>query len=228
MRLIIFTCGFYNRHFESLGDHKGKAMEFYLQGFLMCFGLIATIGAQNTFLLKQGLLKQHVFVLCVLFFLCDCLLFSLGVFGLGHFISQEKIASVVLALVGGLFLLVYGGRAFLSAYRNNTALALEQGASLSLKRTVAIALALTFLNPHVYLDTIVIVGGIAGTLSIEHKTAFLIGTISASGLWFFSVGYGARVLIPFFQKAITWRLLDCSTGIIMWFIAFSLIKYALA
>ncbi|MFZ7201270.1 LysE/ArgO family amino acid transporter [Avibacterium avium] len=202
-------------------------MEFYLQGFLMCFGLIATIGAQNTFLLKQGLLKQHVFLLCVLFFLCDCLLFSLGVFGLGHFISQEKIASVVLALVGGLFLLVYGARAFLSAYRNNTALALEQSTTLPLKKIILIALALTFLNPHVYLDTIVIVGGIAGTLSAEQKFAFLLGTISASGLWFFSVGYGARLLIPFFRNPITWRLLDSVTGIIMWFIAFNLLRYAL-
>lgn len=203
-------------------------MDIYLQGFLMCFGLIATIGAQNMFLLKQGLLKQHVFVLCCLFFLSDCLLFSLGVFGLGHFISQEKIASVALALVGGLFLLVYGARAFLSAYRNNTAVALEQGATLPLKKIILIALALTFLNPHVYLDTIVIVGGIAGTLSAEQKFAFLLGTISASGLWFFSVGYGARLLIPLFQKPITWRLLDFTTGVIMWFIAFGLIKYAFA
>lgn len=201
-------------------------MEYYSQGFLICMGLIATIGAQNTFLLKQGLLKQHVFLLCLLFFLCDCLLFSLGVFGLGHFISQEKMASVALALVGALFLCIYGARAFLSAYRNNTALSLEQGSRLSLKRVMMIALALTFLNPHVYLDTIVIIGGIAGTLNTEQKWAFLLGTSSASGLWFFSVGYGTRLLIPFFQKPLTWRLLDFFTGIIMWFIALNLAKYA--
>lgn len=200
-------------------------MENFIQGFLICAGLITTIGAQNAFLIKQALLKQHTFLLCSLFFLCDCMLFAVGIFGLGSLISQTPIATIALAFIGGLFLFIYGIKSFISAYQGNIALQLEKGAIQSLKKTLLIALAITLLNPHVYLDTVVIIGGIAGTLSPESKLFFLLGTSLSSGLWFFGVGYGARLLIPFFQKTITWRILDFTTGIIMWGIAFGLIHY---
>lgn len=200
-------------------------MENFIQGFLICAGLITTIGAQNAFLIKQALLKQHTFILCSLFFLCDCLLFVVGIFGLGSLISQTPIATIALAFIGGLFLFVYGLKSFISAYQGKTALQLESGSTQSLKKTILIALAITLLNPHVYLDTVVIIGGIAGTLNPEDKLFFLLGTSLSSGLWFFGVGYGARLLIPFFQKAITWRVLDFITGIIMWGIAVGLVHY---
>lgn len=200
-------------------------MENFIQGFLICAGLITTIGAQNAFLIKQALLKQHTFILCSLFFLCDCLLFVVGIFGLGSLISQTPIATIALAFIGGLFLFVYGLKSFISAYQGKTALQLESGSTQSLKKTILIALAITLLNPHVYLDTVVIIGGIAGTLNPEDKLFFLLGTSLGSGLWFFGVGYGARLLIPFFQKAITWRVLDFITGIIMWGIAVGLVHY---
>lgn len=200
-------------------------MENFIQGFLICAGLITTIGAQNAFLIKQALLKQHTFILCSLFFLCDCLLFVVGIFGLGSLISQTPIATIALAFIGGLFLFVYGLKSFISAYQGKTALQLESGSTQSLKKTILIALAITLLNPHVYLDTVVIIGGIAGTLNPEDKLFFLLGTSLSSSLWFFGVGYGARLPIPFFQKAITWRVLDFITGIIMWGIAVGLVHY---
>ncbi|WP_373099212.1 MULTISPECIES: LysE/ArgO family amino acid transporter [Pasteurellaceae] len=203
-------------------------MEHFIQGFLICAGLIVTIGAQNAFILKQGLLRQHVFLVCGLCFLCDCLLFSIGVFGLGTFIRRLPAATIGLAAIGALFLTLYGARAFLSAYRGNTALVVAQGGNTqSLWKTLWFTLAITLLNPHVYLDSIVIIGGIAGTLAEAAKIGFLLGAISASGLWFFGVGYGSKLLIPFFRRPITWRLLDAITGIIMWGIAFGLIRYGI-
>ena len=205
-------------------------MEHLLQGFLVSGGLIIAIGAQNAFVLKQGLLKRHTFWISFTCFLCDFILISLGVLGLGHLISQSPMASVALAFVGALFLLVYGARAFKSAYMGNSTLHIEPQAedSGSAIKAVFATLAMTLLNPHVYLDTVVIIGGVAGTLALSEKWLFLLGAVFASALWFFGLGYGARLLIPLFKRPITWRILDSLIGIVMWLISFSLIKYGLA
>ncbi|PJG83105.1 LysE/ArgO family amino acid transporter [Caviibacterium pharyngocola] len=203
-------------------------MEHFLYGFWVTAGLIIAIGAQNAFVLKQGLLKQHTFWIALTCILCDLVLIGAGVFGLGTLISANPIASVALALVGALFLLVYGFRAFRSAYKGNGNLAVEktQENNTALK-AVLLTLAITLLNPHVYLDTVVIMGGIAGTLAPMQKGLFLIGAITTSTIWFFSLAYGARLLIPLFQRPITWRILDILIGIIMWLIAGSLVSYAI-
>ncbi|MFD0966762.1 LysE/ArgO family amino acid transporter [Seminibacterium arietis] len=202
-------------------------MQYFLQGFLICAGLITTIGAQNAFLIKQGLLKQHILSLILLFFICDVVLFYVTIFGLGTFINQDSIASVALAFIGSLFLLVYGTKSLISAYQGSTALLVKKTEqSQSFKKIILIGLAVTLLNPHVYLDVVVIIGGIAGTLPKEGKLLFLIGNSTASALWFFGVGYGSRLLAPLFKRPITWQILDTLTAIIMWIIAFSLAKYA--
>ncbi|GJH42576.1 LysE/ArgO family amino acid transporter [Pasteurella canis] len=202
-------------------------MEPLLQGFFVTSGLIIAIGAQNAFVLKQGLLKQNILAVILTCFICDIVLISLGVLGLGSLISQNLMATVVLAFLGATFLLFYGLKAFLSAYHGDASLTFEEQENTPQRAIHAViaTLLITLLNPHVYLDTVVILGGIAGTLAFQEKILFLIGALCVSALWFFSLGYGARLLIPFFRRPITWRILDLIIGVIMWAIAISLIHY---
>lgn len=204
-------------------------MDTFLHGFVVCFGLIVSIGAQNAFLLKQGILKQHVFWIAFICFFCDVVLMTLGVLGLGSLIAQSPLASLLLAIIGALFLLTYGSRSFVSAYRGTSQLlAMQDGQKGSLKKSVMITLAITLLNPHVYIDTVVIVGGIGGTLSFDEKMQFLLGALVCSFIWFFGVGYGAGLLSRYFEKRRTWQILDTVTGLIMYGIAISLIFYSIS
>lgn len=203
-------------------------MDIFLQGFIVCFGLIVSIGAQNAFLLKQGILKQHVFWIATICFLCDVVLMGLGILGLGTLIAQSHWLSLALALIGAIFLFTYGSRSFLAAYRGADYLMIQKGEeSSSLKKAIMVTLAITLLNPHVYIDTVVIVGGIGGTLNFEQKVQFLSGALICSFLWFFGLGYGAGLLSHYFEKRRTWQILDSITGIIMYLIAISLIMYAI-
>lgn len=202
-------------------------MDNFLQGFMVCFGLIVSIGAQNAYLLKQGILKQHVFWVAIICWLCDVTLMSLGVLGLGTLIAQSPISSLILALFGAIFLFTYGSKSFIAAYKSSSFLETNQdNEQTSLKKAIAITLAITLLNPHVYIDTVVIVGGIGGTLDFNGKMSFLFGALLCSFLWFFGVGYGAGFLSPYFKKRRTWQILDIITGLIMYFIAGSLFVYA--
>lgn len=199
----------------------------FIQGLFVSGGLIIAIGAQNAFVLKQGLMKNHIFWVALTCFLCDFVLMSFGVLGFGSLISQSPMATIALAVVGALFLAVYGLRAMRSAIAGGTSLTLDNDSKQStLLATIGTTLALTLLNPHVYLDTVVIIGGVAGTLSFEQKIAFLVGSLLVSAAWFFGLGYGARLLIPLFKKAITWQILDAIIALVMWAIAISLGVYA--
>ncbi len=199
----------------------------FIQGLFVSGGLIIAIGAQNAFVLKQGLMKNHVFWVALTCFLCDFVLMSFGVLGFGSLISQSPMATIALAVVGALFLAVYGLRAMRSAIAGGTSLTLDNDSKQStLLATIGTTLALTLLNPHVYLDTVVIIGGVAGTLDFEQKIAFLVGSLLVSAAWFFGLGYGARLLIPLFKKAITWQILDAIIALVMWAIAISLGVYA--
>lgn len=202
-------------------------MDSFLHGFVVCFGMIVSIGAQNAFLLKQGILKQHVFWIAFICFLCDVVLMTLGVLGLGSIIAQSPISSLILAIIGAVFLFTYGSRSFITAYRGTEKLLAEQGGGISLKKAVMVTLAITLLNPHVYIDTVVIVGGIGGTLTFEQKIYFLIGALVCSFLWFFGLGYGAGLLSRYFEKRRTWQILDSITGLIMYAIALSLLLYVI-
>ncbi len=158
----------------------------FIQGLFVSGGLIIAIGAQNAFVLKQGLMKNHVFWVALTCFLCDFVLMSFGVLGFGSLISQSPMATIALAVVGALFLAVYGLRAMRSAIAGGTSLTLDNDSKQStLLATIGTTLALTLLNPHVYLDTVVIIGGVAGTLSFEQKIAFLVGSLLVSATWFF-------------------------------------------
>lgn len=198
-----------------------------LRGALISASLIIAIGAQNLFVLKQGLLRNHIFYVSGICFICDFVLMSIGILGVGTFISTNPLITNILAILGALFLLWYGFKAFKSAIKGTSSMQVQSQNSNdnSLVKVILATLAITLLNPHVYLDTVVIVGGIAGTLSSEQKIAFLIGAVCVSFLWFFSIGYGARLLTPLFKQKRMWVILDCLVGLVMFYIAYRLIMY---
>ncbi|MDG9729047.1 LysE/ArgO family amino acid transporter [Ignatzschineria sp. RMDPL8A] len=206
-------------------------MDIIFRGMITSGALIIAIGAQNAFVLKQGLLKKNILIVSGICFVCDFLLMSIGVLGLGSFISQSKILSGILAILGAIFLFFYGYKSFLSAIKSSESMNIQSSTKDDLdngKTSVIIAtLAITLLNPHVYLDTVVIVGGIAGTLNISDKLYFLIGALFSSFIWFFGLGYGARLLIPLFKNPISWKVLETIIGIVMWWIAYGLIRFVL-
>ncbi|HHW7473471.1 TPA: LysE/ArgO family amino acid transporter [Mannheimia haemolytica] len=200
-------------------------MDIFIQGFIVCFGLIVSIGAQNAFLLKQGILKQHIFWIALLCFLGDVFLMTIGVLGLGTLIAELPVVSFIISLLGAIFLLSYGSRSFISVFKSGEYLVANGENATSLKKALLITFAITFLNPHVYIDTVVIVGSIGGKLDFNGKIYFLAGALLCSFIWFFGIGYGASLLSPYFAKRRTWQILDAVTGLIMYFIAFSLLIY---
>lgn len=191
-------------------------------GLLLGGSLIIAIGAQNAFILRQGLLRQHVFILCLICALSDAALIGLGVAGLGAIISGSEILIGVVTLGGAVFLAVY---AFLALKRaiSPSGLDAAKTGSGSLKAAVLTVLAFTFLNPHVYLDTVLLVGGLSARYEGTARLAFAIGAMSASFIWFFGLGYGARVLEPLFAKASAWRVLDGLIALVMAALSISLL-----
>ena len=197
--------------------------EILLKGFIVTFSLIVAIGAQNAYILKLGLLKQYVFTAVILCILFDTLLISAGVFGLGFFIQGNQLLINIIAVIGILFLSFYAFMSFKSAFKNESLEIDGKNKTNPLKQVVGMLLVFTFLNPHTYLDTILLIGGIGANIQDDLKIFFLLGAISASTVWFVLLGFGARLLIPLFKKPITWKILDISIGIIMLIIAYSLI-----
>ncbi len=185
-----------------------------IEGLLLGGGLIIAIGAQNAFVLRQGLLRSHVFVLCLICSLSDALLIAIGVAGLGTLIEQNAGLLKLVALAGALFLLSY---AFIAARRaaNPKPMAAQKGTAPPLKAAIATVLAFTFLNPHVYLDTVVLIGSISAQYAGTKRLAFAAGAGLASFIWFFALGYGARWLAPLFARAIAWQILDIIIALVM-------------
>ncbi|MEP1445916.1 MAG: LysE/ArgO family amino acid transporter [Paraglaciecola sp.] len=199
----------------------------FIQGALISGGLIVAIGAQNAFILRQGLLGQKVFYACTICFICDAALISLGVLGVGSVLQKAPFFLNSLAILGATFLYWYGFSSFFRAYKGDSHLHIERGKDQQQSRVKLIlaTLAITLLNPHVYLDTLVIIGGIGGTLGSEEKRWFLLGSIFASFVWFFGLGYASKKLIPYFESSKTWIVLDTLIGGVMWWIATSLVIF---
>ena len=198
-------------------------LEVFLKGFLVTMSMIVAIGAQNAYVLKLGLLKQYVGIAVLLCILFDILLISSGVLGLGYFIEGNQLLINSIAIFGIIFLVSYAFISFKSAFHNESLKIDEQNNKNSLKKVITTLLMLTFLNPHVYLDTILLIGGIGANIAQEMKVYFLFGAICGSTVWFVLLGFGARFLIPLFKKPITWKILDISIGIIMLLISYSLV-----
>ena len=202
-------------------------MYIFIKGVMVSAALIVAIGAQNAFVLKQGLLKRHVFIVAAICFLCDFILMSFGVLGFGAVISHYPYITFVLAILGTLFLLTYTVKSFLSALKPSSLTVDELlNQKIPLGKTVLTTLAVTLLNPHVYLDTVVILGSVSATLLAGQKFLFLGGALTSSFTWFFCLAYGARFLLPLFRTPKTWKLLDCVMGFMMLWIAVGLIRYA--
>ena len=194
----------------------------FLSGFLLGLSLIVAIGAQNAFILRQGLLRQHVFVLCLICAASDALLIAAGVAGLGALISSSPMLIKMVTLAGALFLFAYAAIAFHRAWRPQ-ALHAARGGKTSLKAAIAACLAFTFLNPHVYLDTVLLLGSLSAQYSGVSRLQYGVGAAVASFVWFFGLGYGARLLEPVFARPAAWRVLDILIGLVMAAIGLSLL-----
>jgi len=197
-------------------------MTSFFAGFSLGISLILAIGAQNAFVLQQGLKKHHVFVVCFICALSDALLITAGVVGFGVVVQQYPNIELIARYAGALFLIAYGLKSFYSALISTHTMNAEGELLASVYKTVLTCLAFTWLNPHVYLDTVVLLGSVS-TQYEGTKLLFTAGAIFGSFVFFFSLGYGSRILIPVFEKPIAWKILEFFIGFVMIFIAASLV-----
>ncbi len=197
-------------------------MNAFISGFSLGFSLILAIGAQNAFVLKQGIKKEHVFVICLVCALSDAVLIFAGVSGFGYLIEQFPSLQTAAKYGGFVFLFAYGLKSFYAAWSMTHELNPLDQPTTSLFKTVLTVLAFTWLNPHVYLDTVILLGSVS-TKFDSLAPLFGLGAISASFVFFFSLGYGARILTPVFQKPLSWKILEILIGIIMLSLAWMLL-----
>ena len=193
-----------------------------LAGFATGGSLIVAIGAQNTFVLRQGLRQEHVLPIVALCACADAALIVAGVAGLGEFIEAAPAALFWLRIGGAGFLTVYGGMALRRAMSPHQA-TVDHGVPTRLSSAMATAAAFTFLNPHVYLDTVVLVGALANQHQGMARWQFAAGAAMASVVWFTSLGFGAKLLVPLFAKPLTWRVLDAAIAVVMFALAATLL-----
>ncbi|HET6352010.1 MAG TPA: LysE family transporter [Coriobacteriia bacterium] len=192
-------------------------------------GLIIAIGAQNALVLRQGLRRSHVFSVALTCALIDATLITVGVAGFGGVVGRYPQAVAVAAWAGAAFLAVYGVLSLRSAFKSES---LEAGGgepatTQTLAAVLSATLAVSLLNPHVYLDTIVLVGSVAVQYPPAARVSFALGAMAASFTWFFSLAFGARFLAPLFARPIAWRILDAAIALVMFSVAFSLVRTAL-
>ncbi|MCX5512310.1 amino acid transporter [Kaistia algarum] len=193
-----------------------------IQGFLLGASLIVAIGAQNAFVLRQGLARRQVFAVTTFCFLADALLIALGVAGVGSLVQSSPGILFAVTLAGSAFLFAYGVMALRRALHPGN-LSAADAARSTLGSALATAAALTFLNPHVYLDTIVLLGSLSARHAGAARIAFGAGAALASALWFYGLGFGARLAAPLFARPAAWRILDGAIAVIMASIAISLL-----
>ncbi|MDR5778337.1 LysE/ArgO family amino acid transporter [Caballeronia sp. LZ065] len=199
------------------------ALPGLLSGAGLGASLIMAIGAQNAFVLRQGLKRRHVGVVVTICAAIDVLLIALGVGGMGALISRAPVLLDVIRWAGAIFVFLYGVRAFLAAWRGAGHLHVADGETQTALGAASTVLALSLLNPHVYLDTVVLLGGIGAQRGWPGNAWFAAGAMGSSIVWFTALGYGARLLEPWFEKDVSWRVLDVIVGCVMWWIAASLL-----
>lgn len=204
------------------------AMDFllspaFLTGFGLGLGLIVAIGAQNAFVLRQGLRREHVLPVVAFCFVADVVLITLGVSGMASVIEAHPQIRAVFAAAGAAFLLVYGMKAASRALRPGALVTPGSGPATPLRRVLVQVAGFTLLNPHTYMDTVLLVGSVGAQQMGAMKWYFTAGAASASGLWFTSLGYGARLLAPWFQRPAAWRMLDAVVALVMFVLAVGLV-----
>jgi L-lysine exporter family protein LysE/ArgO len=196
-----------------------------IEGLLLGAGLIIAIGAQNAFVLRQGLARRHVFAVTTVCALSDVLLIVAGIAGLGGLMREAPGLLLAITLAGAAFVAGYGVLALRRAARPGYLEAAPR-AETGLAATIATCLALTWLNPHVYLDTVVLIGALSARYVGGEAVAFGAGASAASILWFYGLGFGARLGAPVFSRPQAWRVLDVAIGVVMLLIAARLIAEA--
>ena len=188
-----------------------------IAGFATSIGLIVAIGAQNAFVLRQGLTRKHVGIVVLLCALSDAVLMAAGTAGLGVLIKSLPGLLEVIRWVGVAYLLWFAFRSLRASFKHST-LEPAESKSLPLRRVVLTVLMLTYLNPHVYLDTVLLIGSIANTFG-DQKWFYMIGAAVASVIWFSALGFGARWLSKYTSSPKFWRVLDLSIAAVMTAIA---------
>jgi L-lysine exporter family protein LysE/ArgO len=195
----------------------------FTTGFALCATLIIAIGAQNAFVLRQGLRREHVLIIVAFCAIADLLLIGAGVAGVAQVLGQAPRLTFVLTAAGTLFLAWYGIRALARA-RTASAMNVAEGTRrISVRNAVAQAAGFTFLNPHVYLDTVLLMGSIGARQPSDLRFWFVGGAAAASGAWFTTLGFGARLLRPVFRTPRAWQVLDTLIGLTMLALALSLL-----
>ena len=193
-----------------------------IQGFLLGLSLIVVIGSQNAFVLRLGIRGVHVLPVVLTCALSDTILIGAGVAGFGQIVQTHPMIVTTLRYFGAAFLILYGSMRFYAAWSGGHHLDPDSSSNGSLRKAILTVLALTWLNPHVYLDTVVLLGSIS-TQWGDQATFFGIGAAAASFVFFFSLGYGARLLRPLFANDRSWRILDVAVGLLMFAIAAKLL-----
>jgi len=188
--------------------------------------LIIAIGLQNAFILRQGIKNRHIFIACLTASIIDVLLIGSGVLGFGYLIEQHPNLIKYITWGGAAFLFIYGFKSFLSAFKPQN---MDDKSAKGMfkqdnaKEVMLIIMGVSLLNPHVYLDTVILIGGLSASYGHIGKYWFGGGAMLASFIWFFALGYGARLLSPLFKKQRAWQILDILIGCTMWGIAVSLL-----
>lgn len=195
----------------------------YLTGLFLGGSLIIAIGAQNAFVLRQGLLRVHVALVVVLCVLIDVVLTTLGVRGLSASLGRNPLALDGLAVAGACFLGWYGFGAARRACSSQSLAAAPADGAKSARSVLLQTLAVSLLNPHVYLDTVLLIGSVGVQQPVPLRPAFLAGVWTASFGWFTGLGFGSRLLAPVFARPMAWRLLDALIAVVMWGIALTLL-----
>lgn len=199
-----------------------------VEGFAMGGGLIIAIGAQNAFVLKQGIKGEHRMVIALICAFSDAFLIVIGIAGMGFVFSSHPLITKIIAIAGSAYLAWFSFKCFHSAVKGESMdINCEIYGSISLKNAVVTTLALTFLNPHVYLDTVVMLGGFGAARSVEIRPFFGLGAVTASVVWFFALAFSGKFIAPFFKKQSSWRVLDTAIGLLMIYITVNLFIFGI-
>lgn len=194
----------------------------FLKGIGLGGSLIVAIGSQNAYLLRQALKREFVLTCIAICILCDVVLIAAGVAGMGQLITGAPSLLFWIKIAGAGFLFWYGLRAARSAFKPSAMVAAENNTVPDRRTVIAAMLAFSLLNPHVYLDTVVLLGSIGGQQAGNGRLYFALGAMLASAIWFSSLGLGARYLTPVFARPAAWRMLDAMIALVMWSLAISL------
>ena len=187
----------------------------WLAGLSLGASLVVAVGAQNTFVLQQGLRREHVGAVVAICLGLDAILMTLGVQGVAASLGAHPAVLAAMGWLGAAFLLWYACQAARRALSGQALSARAAGAPRPLRAVVLQALACTLLNPHVYIDTLLLVGAVGAQQAPALRLAFVAGCVSASALWFLGLGYGARLLAPLFERPVAWRWLDGGVALTM-------------